>query len=155
MKECLHTHLLTWKPLVSLYFIFIRTMTDNTKPKLQGINVVTALLSPALWAVQLLHGWMPYSQMLCMKGEDEAGCSGEQKSNRASSLGVCRSNVSFWMSTFLWTVSQYHCNHVLIWFKKHDRSVKFIFFIKTLILRLCSGTSFFQSIFQFYHFTDK
>lgn len=56
----------------------ILTRTSDTKPNLQGIKIVTALLSPGQWAVQPLHGWMLYSQMHCLKGEEEAGCSGEQ-----------------------------------------------------------------------------
>lgn len=74
-----HTHLPSWKPLVSICFIFTRTMTNDSKAKLQGINIVTAPVSPGQWAVQVLPGWMPYSRVPCLKGEDEDGCSGEQK----------------------------------------------------------------------------
>lgn len=55
-KTYLHTHLLTWKPLVSLHLIFTGTTTNNTKLKLQGLNIVSVLLSPGQWAVKLLHG---------------------------------------------------------------------------------------------------
>lgn len=63
-KTYLHTYLLTWKPLVSLYFISKRTRTSNTKSKLQEIKIVTALLSPGQWAVQPLCGWILYSWIL-------------------------------------------------------------------------------------------